>query len=157
MDPLSPERGEESGSKHKLGPQSGKAIALSWCAKFGIGIETRRSLGYRPKDNNQSVVSYLCDTLAAPLRRLSNVEPVVSDGTFDPDATRSGMFKKAEKDVDYPFLSLGRRGCMCCARGVGRAPLRYGFVDQEWLQGADGGLRRGCVDVHGSKNNHEEK
>ena len=49
---------------------------------------------------------YSRDAVAAPLRRLQQVEEAIMNGEFDPDATRSGRPKKkaASSDEKATFL-----------------------------------------------------
>ena len=50
------------------------------------------------------MVAYSRDVLAAPLRRLKVVEQAVSEGSFNPDETRSGRFKKPAEEARDAFL-----------------------------------------------------
>ena len=52
--------------------------------------------------------AYARDLLSAPLRKLRKVEQAVGKKSFDPDATRSGHFKKIEEKKDEFLIS--RRG-----------------------------------------------
>ena len=53
----------------------------------------RRLLGGHLKSKDQSVEAYSRDEYAKPLRSLYVVIQDVKDGRFNPDATRSGLFK----------------------------------------------------------------
>ena len=74
-----------------IGTHSGKATLLSWCAKYGVPISTRRLLGGHATLGDSSALEYGRDNLAAPLRELIKVFKDVSTGVFRPDASRSGM------------------------------------------------------------------
>jgi hypothetical protein len=75
-----------------LGSHSLKATTLSWCGKYGVPKDIRRTLGYHISSEDNSVFVYGRDNLAEPLRWLAQVVAAVRDKTFDPDATRSGRF-----------------------------------------------------------------
>ena len=67
-----------------------KATALSWCAKFGVPMGIRRTLGYHVKPKDRMAILYSRDAVSAPLRELCKVLASVRCGAFRPDATRSG-------------------------------------------------------------------
>ena len=73
-----------------VGTHSCKATLLSWCWKFGVKGELRRLLGGHSKPKERTMLEYSRDALAGPLDALANVLSEVREGTFDPDATRSG-------------------------------------------------------------------
>jgi hypothetical protein len=75
------------------GTHGAKATLLSWCAKWGVPKAERRLLGGHLKSKDQSVEAYSRDEYAKPLRSLYVVIQDVKDGRFNPDATRSGLFK----------------------------------------------------------------
>ena len=78
-----------------IGAHSLKATCLSWASKFGIEKDKRRHLGSHVTPGDRVVDLYGRDTMAAPLRSLVDVISAIKDGTFDPDATRSGAFRAA--------------------------------------------------------------
>ena len=53
------------------------------------------------------MVTYSRDVLAAPLRRLRVVEQAVSEGSFNPDETRSGRFKRQREAEECGAKSDG--------------------------------------------------
>ena len=71
-----------------------KATALSWAAKWGLGREQRQILGYHIVEGASSALHYSRDEQSAPLRALERVYESIRDGSFNPDATRSGYFRK---------------------------------------------------------------
>ena len=71
-----------------------KATALSWAAKWGLGREQRQILGYHIVEGASSALHYSRDEQSAPLRALEQVYESIRDGSFSPDATRSGYFRK---------------------------------------------------------------
>ena len=86
---------------HLLGTHSLKATCLSWCAKWGVERQTRALLGFHSKGKDGAELVYGRDNMSAPLRELNVVISAVASGSFDPDATRSGMF--AEEDLRARF------------------------------------------------------
>ena len=78
-----------------IGSHSLKATCLSWTAKAGVSREHRRILGYHVDLGDKSAETYARDSLAAPLRSLDEVLEKIRAKTFDPDATRSGLMKRA--------------------------------------------------------------
>ena len=74
-------------SSHSLKP-----TLLSWCAKFGLPLPIRRKLGGHAKARDKAVLAYSRDELSEPMRELQRVLKAISDGVFDPDATRSGLW-----------------------------------------------------------------
>ena len=80
-----------------------KATTLSWAAKAGMPMSSRRPLGGHCKADEAAPRAYSRDELAAPLRRLAAVYADIRCGVFEPDHTRSGMMKPAaggEADAD---------------------------------------------------------
>ena len=73
------------------GTHSLKATVLSWLAKRGIPRDVRAALGYHAKAVDGTEVVYGRDNMAAPLRTMVGVICEVSEGSFRPDATKSGM------------------------------------------------------------------
>ena len=101
--------GVPAGPKQLLGSHSGKVTLLSWCSKFGLNPETRRKLGYHSKQGERSVNAYSRDLLAEPLRKLKVVEKAVGEGSFMPDATRSGYFPPPPQRASSFLLSRKRK------------------------------------------------
>ena len=96
--------------KQRVGSHSGKVTLLSWRAKYGTDKGTRRASGYRAPLKYRSVKVYSRDYEAAPTRILAAVEQAASDGSFMPDETRTGRFKKRKskelqdnEDEEYPI------------------------------------------------------
>ena len=87
------EKGFDETALADIGAHSLKTTCLSWASKFGIEKERRRHLGYHVTPGDRVVDLYGRDTMAAPLRSLVEVITAVKEGTFDPDATRSGAFR----------------------------------------------------------------
>ena len=75
---------------------------LSFLAKFGASIPDREILGGHT-GRMKSVLTYSRDSLASPLRVLNNMLERIRQGSFDPNATRSGMMKA---DVKVEVLSV---------------------------------------------------
>ena len=73
-----------------MGTHSCKATLFSWCSKYGVRGEHRRILGGHAKPKELSMLEYSLDAMAGPLDSLAEVLAEVREGTFDPDATRSG-------------------------------------------------------------------
>lgn len=85
--------GVERWSLRNVGSHSCKATLLSLAAKAGLGRETRRLLGGHSPPNDKSVEVYARDVLATPMQELGKIMRMVRDGSFDPDASRSGRWK----------------------------------------------------------------
>jgi hypothetical protein len=77
-----------------VGSHSLKATVLSWVAKAGVLKEHRRVLGYHEDPGDRSVFGYSRDIFAVPLREMERVIEAISDGSFLPDESRSGYWKK---------------------------------------------------------------
>ena len=76
----------------RYGMHSHKIGLLSWCAKAGIALDVRSSLGYHASGAAESALLYARDALAGPLRELERVLLHVRSGRFNPDITRSGRW-----------------------------------------------------------------
>ncbi|CAK9032738.1 Pullulanase 1 [Durusdinium trenchii] len=72
-----------------------KTTLLSWAAKFGLDLASRRILGYHLAPGAKTAETYARDCMAAPLRQLLGVLEAIRAGSFQPDVTRSGMFSVA--------------------------------------------------------------
>ena len=77
----------ESKTSHSL-----KATCLSWAAKAGLPVSTRRILGGHAQPGDVSVLEYSRDAMSAPLKALDGVLEQIRNGHFDPDKTRSGRW-----------------------------------------------------------------
>ena len=87
----------------KLTSHSCKETPLSWLAKAGADKSTLDFMGRHVGTISSSDV-YARGMQARPLRKFSHVIKQIYLGVFDPDATRSGMFRT------QPFDDLGARG-----------------------------------------------
>ena len=96
--------GHKSEDVKRISTHSLKATTLSWCAKAGISEETRRTLGYHIQPGSISLLHYSRDCLSGPLRELEKVLALIREGTFFPDASRSGYFPPRPKAVAAPRL-----------------------------------------------------
>ena len=105
-----------------LTPHGAKATLLSMAAKFGLGEEDRCVLAdhaYR----RSSAATYSRDLHAAPLRRLERMLACVRNGTFMPDASRSGMVVSSAAEPSAMSKSDHNKG------------VAFGFVEGESYQG----------------------
>ena len=75
---------------------------LSFLAKFGAPIPDREILGGHT-GRMKSVLTYSRDSLASPLRVLNHMLECIRQGSFNPNATRSGMMTA---DVKVEVLSV---------------------------------------------------
>ena len=79
----------EGVSSHAL-----KSTTLAWVSKHGGATPyERKVLGYHVDSNETTMHIYSRDVLAQPLRVYVSIIKSIADGIFDPDSTRSGMFK----------------------------------------------------------------
>ena len=91
---LNRKNGLSEGSK--VTSHSCKATMLSFLAKFGASVPDREILGGHTS-RMKSVLTYSRDSLASPLRVLATMLEAVRQGSFEPDSTRSGMFRPEVK------------------------------------------------------------
>lgn len=77
-----------------LTPHGAKATLLTMAGKFGLGEADRCVLGYHSYKRSSATI-YCRDLHATPLRRLERMIACVRNGSFIPDATRSGMLDRA--------------------------------------------------------------
>ena len=82
--------GESNQSVSNIGTHSCKTTVLSWLAKAGIPLESRRILGMHTTPGEQTPLLYSRDALSGPLRDMQSVIDEVASGVFRPDQTRSG-------------------------------------------------------------------
>lgn len=87
--------GHSRDSLSNIGTHSLKATGLSWCAKFGLGHDIRRHLGYHVAKGDHSLLVYSRDAVAQPVREFDRVLRSIRSGCFRPDMTRSGFFRPA--------------------------------------------------------------
>ncbi|CAK0898636.1 unnamed protein product [Prorocentrum cordatum] len=78
--------GEELGD---YSSHSCKATVLSWLAKAGYSMKSRRLLGGHIKPGERVPIEYSRDALAGPLREVVQLFEQINSGAFDPDATRA--------------------------------------------------------------------
>lgn len=76
-----------------------KATLLSWCAKAGIPLKSRRLLGHHAKRGDKSVLEYSRDAMAGPLRELEKIRQDVFQEVFLPDETRSGRYRATQEEA----------------------------------------------------------
>ena len=89
---------EEEWLLGNTGAHSLKPTLLSWCAKFGLSLAVRRKLGGHAKARDKAVLAYSRDELAEPIRELQRMVAAVRAGSFDPDASRSGLLRATAAD-----------------------------------------------------------
>ena len=77
--------------RSRLTSNSAKATALSWCAKYGLPVSTRRMLGSHKKNGDKIVLVCSRDALSEPLRQLDVVITQIRINKFHPDVGWSGM------------------------------------------------------------------
>ena len=85
-----PADGERRVSTHSL-----KSTAISWCAKFGLGFESRALLARHISSVANPTALYSRDLLSAVLREFCQVIQLIANSRFEPDRTRSGMLTPA--------------------------------------------------------------
>ena len=71
-----------------VGTHSCKTTVLSWLAKAGVSLETRRILGMHTTPGEQTLLVYSRDALSGPLREMQSVIDEVASGAFRPDEVR---------------------------------------------------------------------
>jgi hypothetical protein len=84
----------------EIGTHSLKSTPLAWAAMFGLSITDRELLGHHSLGNHRSALTYSRDAQARPLQLYSKILRAISDGSFDPDATRSGRFYSKRQRTD---------------------------------------------------------
>ena len=134
-----------------MGSHSLKATLLAWAAKAGMDMQHRRLLGYHAAPGERTPLEYSRDAMAAPLRALRDIVDCVRDGSFDPEATRSGRWARAAGSCcgcggDRPGFLLAE--CASCQRLAHSGPPCLGPCDACGLQLCPGCRRRedhGCL------------
>ncbi|CAE8589823.1 unnamed protein product [Polarella glacialis] len=101
-------RGFSAAEVANLGTHSCKATVLSWAAKRGLSLETRRALGYHVGEKDVSVLTYSRDAMGGPIRELEVLLSEIRSGTFVPDAGRSGRLP-----VAAPHAAVDASGEFC--------------------------------------------
>eukprot|EP00435_Cladocopium_sp_Y103_P060675 s441_g22.t1 len=86
---------------HSVGTHSCKATTLSWMAKWGTSVDTRRLMGYHVADRMSTMLIYGRDNTSSGLRELDEILKWIMSGDFVPDAGRAGMFPHAEDDKPW--------------------------------------------------------
>jgi len=88
-----------------IGMHSCKVTLLSWAAKYGLALQTRKLLGYHTSSQDETAILYSRDAMAAPLRELSRLIDAVRSGAFVPDQGRSGTFHSGTLPLESAVLS----------------------------------------------------
>ena len=83
-----------------------KHTALGWLSKYGIVGETQTLLSHH-STGALSTLAYSRDALSGPLRQLEEMLKQVREGSFCPDATRSGYFARAQGSEAGASVDLG--------------------------------------------------
>ena len=83
-----------------------KHTALGWLSKYGIVGETQTLLAHH-STGALSTLAYSRDALSGPLRQLEEMLKQVREGSFCPDATRSGYFARAQGSEAGASVDLG--------------------------------------------------
>ena len=66
-----------------------KTTILSWAAKYGMDLETRRILGHHVDPQAKSALTYSRDALIAAHIQVADMLSVIGAGGFNPDMTRA--------------------------------------------------------------------
>ena len=114
--------GVEAEALANVGTHSLKATLLSWAGKAGLPANARRVLGYHAVPKDHSVQEYSRDEIAEPLRLLGVLLEKIRDCVFDPDATRSGRWVRADAQVG--LCAQPRPRCAKTAAPTGQVNLR---------------------------------
>lgn len=119
--------GSDEAAVSNKGTHSLKATLLSWCAKAGVDLQSRRLLGNHISKQDVSVLCYSRDSLSAPMRLMQEVVIMVRQGKFHPDASRSGLFaaqaaRDAGAEPDEEVLSRLAGDHMLQNREVAKDP-----------------------------------
>ena len=77
-----------------------KATTLSWMAKAGVSETTRLILGHHSLKKLGTLETYSRDMQSGPLREFAIVLKSIRDGTYLPDATRSGMYPERTEPLE---------------------------------------------------------
>ena len=93
-------KGTQTVGSVRIATHSCKCTLLAWAARYGLGHDTRKLLGYHTSSSDTSLLIYSRDAMSSPLRELVALVDAVADGSFNPDLTRSGMFaREAERNL----------------------------------------------------------
>ena len=77
-----------------------KATTLAWMAKAGVSETTRLILGHHSLKKLGTLETYSRDMQSGPLREFAIVLKSIRDGTYLPDATRSGMYPERTEPLE---------------------------------------------------------
>ena len=86
--------GVEADNRGLVRSHSLKCTALSWSAKYGLDLPTRRLLGHHLDPGATSAETYSRDSMAPALRSLERVLRDIKTEKFFPDKSRSGRFAR---------------------------------------------------------------
>lgn len=106
--------GVASSPPNTLRSHSLKATPLSWAAKYGLSLTTRRTLGHHSDPGAKSADLYARDPMGAPVGELTKVLRDIKRQHFLPDRPRTGRFPRAspvaspEADSDTCDSEAGR-------------------------------------------------
>ena len=87
--------GVASSPPNTLRSHSLKATPLSWAAKYGLSLTTRRTLGHHSDPGARSADLYARDPMGAPVGELTKVLRDIKRQHFLPDRPRTGRFPRA--------------------------------------------------------------
>ena len=73
----------------RLSSHSLKTTMLSWAAKFGLDLQTRRILGHHVDPEARSALTYSRDALIDAQIKISDMLTVLGSGGFNPDLSRA--------------------------------------------------------------------
>ena len=94
-----------------IGTHSLKVTALSWAAKYGLDVQTRRLLGHHSDPQMRSILTYSRDAMSGPLAKLGEIIDAIRNKTFCPDLPRHQRFPKPSRSESnageaVPLLEL---------------------------------------------------
>ena len=103
----------EPGSTEGVSSRALKSTTLAWVSKHGgASPYERKVLGYHVDSTESTMHIYSRDVLAQPLRTYTKILSDAASGAFDPDATRSGMFKGSEEVGLLSSVASGNHKCL---------------------------------------------
>jgi len=91
--------GVVSSPPNTLRSHSLKATPLSWAAKYGLSLVTRRTLGHHSDPGAKNADLYARDPMGAPVGELTRVLRDIKRLHFLPDRPRTGRFPRAAPRV----------------------------------------------------------
>ena len=83
--------GVPADSERRVSTHSLKSTAISWCSKYGLGLESRALLSRHISAVSNPTALYSRDLLSAVMREFCQVIDLIAKARFEPDRTRSGM------------------------------------------------------------------